>query len=127
MAVLESAGVVPVFRLPNYDERLGSFRERNVMEDLFATHFHVERHDVTVTPQFGDVVVCSCGRQSNHVGILMDGWFWHVASQGICLPDSWGQWQHRSQAILRFTATGYRKDPKGLRWRDIKGLADRPA
>lgn len=127
MAVLESAGVVPRFRLPNYDERLGSFRAHNVMEDLMAMHFHVERHDVTATPEFGDVVVCSCGRQSNHIGILLEGWFWHVPAKGICLPDSWGNWRHRSQAILRFTQVGIRQDPKGLRWRDIKGLADRPA
>lgn len=126
MAVLQGAGIVPPIRLPFYDERLGSFRARNVMEDLFLMHFKAVAVDPDCHPAFGDVVICSCGRQSNHVGILLNGWLWHVPGKGICLPEAWGACRHRTQSLVRFYGTGLTKDPKGLRWRDIKGLADRP-
>jgi cell wall-associated NlpC family hydrolase len=126
MAVLEAAGVVPRFRLPFYDERLGSFRARNVMEDLFEMHFFVSIHPAEAAPEFGDVVICKCGRQSNHVGILLDGWLWHVPSNGYCIPEDWSHWHHRTQSLIRFATTGLKSDPHQLRWRQIKALADRP-
>lgn len=128
IAVLASAGVIPRIRLPFYDERLGSFRAHNVMEDLFLMHFHAQRLDADEPVEFGDVVVCSCGRQTNHIGIILDGgWFWHVPGKGICFPDSLGVWRHRTQCLLRMTGTGLKRDPRGLRWRDIKALADTAA
>jgi len=130
MAILEGSGVLPRTPLPFYDERLGSFRARNVMEDLFLRFFHAEAHEPEWNngcPEFGDVVICKCGRQSNHVGIILDGWFWHVPSKGFCSPEPWPFWQFRAQRLVRFTQIGRREDPAGLRWRDIKGLADRPA
>jgi cell wall-associated NlpC family hydrolase len=126
MAVLEAAEIVPRFQLPFYDERLGSFRARNVMEDLFNMHFHVSIHQPINPPEFGDVVICKCGRQANHVGIVLDGWLWHVPANGYCIPEDWGHWQHRVQSLIRFNATGLKADPNGLRWSQIKGLADRP-
>lgn len=124
MSVLAGAGIIPRVRLPYYDERLGSFRRRNVIQDIFEIHGFVEAHDPTEQPEFGDVVICQCGRQSNHVGIILDGWFWHVPAGGFCSPEEWTIWKYRSQALLRFTHTGLRNDPHKLRWADIKGLAD---
>jgi hypothetical protein len=125
LEILTSAGVVPRFRLPFYDERLGAFRARNVLEDLFHIHFYVTSHDPYSTPEFGDIVISQCGRQANHIGIMLDGWFWHVASGGFCSPEDWNAWKGRAQSLLRFQQIGLRADPNRLRWHDIKTLADR--
>lgn len=131
MAILEESEVVPRGkRLPFYDERLGSFRARNVMEDLFVRFLHTRPVDVGTVldvPEFGDVVICQCGKQTNHVGIVLDGWMWHVTSKAFVLPEPWEIWRHRSQRLIRFIDFGWKEDPHGLRWDDIKGLADRPA
>lgn len=127
LAVLRGAGVLPAVQLPFYDERLGSFRARNVMGELFERHFHASLHPSEALPEFGDVIVCRVGRQSNHVGIVLDaGWFWHVPAQGFCSPEAWGAWQHRAERYVRFTATGLRDDPAKLKWREIVTMADRP-
>lgn len=118
LSVLRSAGLIPYHRLPFYDERLGSFRARNVMGPLFCRFFHADMHPPEA-PAFGDVVVCQCGRQSNHVGIVLDGWFWHVPAQGFVSVEAWGAWQHRAETLVRFTAPGLRSDPERLTWKEI--------
>lgn len=117
LEVLFDAGVCERRPLPFYDERLGSLRDHNVIEDLFVEHFHAAP---AMLPIFGDIVVCKCGRQTNHVGIMIDGMMWHVPGRGRVGPESWDAWSPRVQSLVRLEGTGYRNDPSGLTWDGIK-------
>jgi hypothetical protein len=126
-AVVTLAGLIPRPQMPFYDERLGSLRNRNIMEDIVLEHCHAESHPVTDPPEFGDIVICQCGRQTNHTGIIIDGLMWHVPAKGFVAGEPWEEWQPRAQALVRITATGYKKDPSKLTWQEVKGRADTPA
>lgn len=120
--VLIVAGVVDRFSLPAYKEALGILRQTNVMEPLILEHCHAGRVEVTAAavPQFGDVVIFSCGEQSNHTGIVLDnGQVWHVPGRGRCGPDEWVNIRKRLQSLIRFTAAGFTKSPVGLTWEQI--------
>lgn len=118
--VLSAAGVIPIgFPMPFYDERLGMLRNRNVIEDVLLHYLHAEAHPPE-DPQFGDVVVCQCGRQTNHIGIIIEGSMWHVPGRGRCGPSAWVNWKHRTQSLIRITSDGFRVDPSGLTWEQIR-------
>lgn len=108
MFVLQAAGLLPKMTLPSYDDRIGRLRERNIIEDLLTEHLHCER---TASPDFGDILVCRCGRETNHVGIVIDGEFWHVPGRGRCGPEALANWLPRTQCFLRITAPGLKADP----------------
>lgn len=139
LVILTGAGIIPKPTLPFYDERLGSLRQRNVIEDIVATHLHVKRVPPTVSdgvgdefaPHFGDIVICRCGRQTNHVGIIMDQpgaplSMCHVPALGFVSLEDWQAWKPRTQALLRITATGFKADPSKLTWQAVRGMADCP-
>lgn len=143
LAVLQAAGVTPHHRLPFYDERLGAFRQRNVMEAVFLRFLDAEALPPDSPQAFGDVVICQCGRQSNHVGIVLENdlptrespgrgqltttAFWHVPARGFVGPDDWGQWRDRVQSLIRIRSVGLRGDPGKLTWREIRTMADSEA
>lgn len=127
LAVLRAAEVLPARRLPFYDERLGMFRSRNVMEDLFVRYFHATAHRPEDPPAFGDLVVCRCGRQTNHVGIMLDQQLWHVPSGGHVGPEPWEIWIPRVQSLVRIDGIGFRQDPERLTWREILKMSDSKA
>ncbi len=115
-AIIKAAGITPPFRLPAYDDRLGRLRERNIIEDILIEHLHCER---APEPAFGDIVVCRCGRETNHVGIVIDGDFWHVPGRGRCGPEALVNWDSRIQCFLRITKEGLKADPGELTARGI--------
>lgn len=121
--VLSGAGVILPHTLPAYDERLGVLRARNVIEDILLQHLHAE---IAPEPEFGDIVICTCGRQSNHVGIVIDGQMWHVPGRGWCGPEALGNWAARVQSFVRLTDTGLRQDPARLQ-ADALRIAPAPA
>jgi hypothetical protein len=143
MAVLQAAGIVPTHRLPFYDERLGAFRERNVMEALFLRYLDAEALPGDTPPAFGDVVICQCGKQSNHVGIALENdhptretpgrgqltttAMWHVPARGFVGPEAWERWRDRVQSIIRIRGAGLRDEPGKLTWREIRSMADSEA
>jgi cell wall-associated NlpC family hydrolase len=140
LAVLQAAEILPPHRLPFYDERLGAFRKRNVMEALFLSHLDAEGLPTDTPPEFGDVVICQCGRQTNHVGILLENdhptretdgarqlshtAMWHVPGKGHVGPEAWEIWRPRAQSIVRIRSAGLRDNPGKLTWRQIKGMSD---
>ena len=124
LAVLMAAGLVPAeTRLPAYDERLGRLRERNVIEDILLAHLHSAP---AAFPAFGDIVVCKCGRQTNHVGIVIDGEFWHVPGKGRCGPEALENWRPRIQRFIRILAPGLKADPGELTAAGILAFAPMP-
>lgn len=124
LAVITAAGIVPPgIRLPAYDERLGIFRERNVIEDVLLAHLHSEP---ATAPEFGDIVICNCGRQTNHVGIIVDGKFWHVPAKGRCGPEDVAHWMPRIQGFVRITGLGVKSDPAELNASDLSVASPPP-
>ncbi len=120
-AVLSGAGLIPLPKLPAYDERLGALRARNVIEDILLEHLHCERIE---EPEFGAIVICKCGRQTNHVGIVLDhGEMWHVPGKGYCGPEAVVNWLPRIQAFLRITAPGLKANPATLTAAGIMAFA----
>lgn len=115
--VIIAAGILPRFTLPAYDERLGILRETNVMEGLMRDYCFAERAS---TPDFGDVAVFSCGPQSNHCGIVIDGNVWHVPGRGRVGPEAWSNVAPQLQSLMRFTAPGFQKPIEGLTWEKIR-------
>lgn len=121
--VLFAAGIVPEPpRFPYYDERLGVLRARNIIEDILVAHLHASSQD-TSTPKPGDIIVCNCGRQTNHVGLYLDGQMWHVPGKGMVGPEPWDTWAPRTQSLVRIHATGYKVQPGTLTWERIRSMA----
>ncbi len=106
--VLTGAGIIPDHRLPGYDERLGTMRSHNVIEDILVRHLHAEVH---TEPDWGDIVICKVGRQSNHVGIVIGENMWHVSSRSFVGYEALVNWLPRVQSFVRITQTGLRADP----------------
>jgi hypothetical protein len=122
--VLIDAGIIERKKLPFYDERLGSLRSHNIIEDLLLAHLHAERLPPD-SPAFGDLVVTTVGRQTNHLGIYIDGAMWHVPGKGRVGPEAWADWRPRVQGLVRITEPGYSSDPALLTWDAIKAKAPR--
>lgn len=120
LAVLVEAGIIDRPTLPAYDERLGALRERNVIEDILTAHLHARPAEA---PEFGDIVVCRCGRQSNHIGIVIDDQMWHSPGKGYCGPEALANWRERIQSFVRIEQTGLRADPAELTARGILSFA----
>lgn len=118
--ILVAAGLIERRRMPFYDERLGALRRRNVIEDILLAHLHAQSVSPTAGGQFGDIVVCQCGRQTNHVGMIIDGQFWHVPGRGRVGPEAWEAWKDRTQNLVRIVRTGYKADPAALTWEKIR-------
>lgn len=133
LAVLQAAGITPHHRMPFYDERLGALRRHNVMETIFLRFLDAEALGPDTPPEFGDLVVCKCGRQTNHVGIFLQAErdaqlaMWHVPARGFVGPDDWGQWRERVQSLIRIRSAGLLGDPGKLTWREIRGVSDSEA
>jgi cell wall-associated NlpC family hydrolase len=120
--VLVAAGIIESPTLPFYDERLGVLRARNIIEDVLLTHLHGTRHE-PAEAQDGDIVVCRCGRQTNHVGIFYRGDMWHAPGKGRVGPEPWATWEARTQSLVRLHAVGYKVPPGTLTWDAIRALA----
>ncbi len=117
--VLVGAGIIPEHTLPGYDDRAGVFRQRNIIEDILVRHLAAEILPPDAPAEFGDIVICKVGRQSNHVGIVIDGDFWHVPGGGNCGNEALANWRARIQSLLRVTGTGLLADPSTLRASEI--------
>ncbi len=123
-AVLIEAEVVEFSRLPFYDERLGALRKTNLIEGIILAHVTATVHPPE-DPQFGDLVICKCGRQTNHVGVIIDGEVWHCPFGSGVGPESWDdRWRSRTQSLVRITKPGYTKSPGSLTWPDIQKIID---
>lgn len=121
--ILVAAGIIERPEFPRYDERLGVLRKHNIIEDILLQHLHAERIEPADGAQFGDIVVCSVGRQTNHVGIIAgdDLAMWHAPAKGSVGPANWIEWMPRTQSLVRLTAPGYRKVP-ALKWDEIQKM-----
>lgn len=117
--VLVGAGVIPEHTLPGYDDRAGVFRQRNIIEDILVRHLIADTLPEDAEAAFGDIVICKVGRQSNHVGIVIDGDLWHVPGGGNCCYEHLGNWRTRIQSFVRITALGLTADPAELRASEI--------
>lgn len=138
LAVLRAAEIIPGHRLPSYDERLGTFRKTNVMQAIFLRYLDAEALPAEAPQAFGDLVICRCGRQTNHVGIVLENdpptrespgraefgttVMWHVPARGFVGPEAWTLWSSRVQSLVRIRTAGLQADPGKLTWREIRTM-----
>lgn len=119
--VAVDTGVLPPFDLPFYNPSWGIGREFNVIERVLLDCCHSQRVKAHEEIEFGDVVVWTVGRQSNHVGIVLDGAVWHVQARRHCQPDPINEaMMERLQAVVRLTGEGFLRRPETLTVEDLK-------
>lgn len=119
--VLVASGMLPTWVFPYYRPVWGVGREFNVMERVFTKCCHARK---LANGDFygsgedwadGDVLVFAVGRQSNHVGIYMDGQVWHsAAGAGVRNVDLDEPIAASMQCVLRMTAPGFQFRPEEL-------------
>lgn len=122
-AVVQASGIWPTFTMPGYSTRTGLGRSENVIERILLKLCHCEPVGETEEWQFGDIVIFTVGRQSNHVGIFLDGFIWHSMARHLVEPMP----VHRStfeavQGVLRLTGDGFREGqgPQNITPEDFK-------
>ena len=119
-AILVATGTLPPFEFPFYDPSWGLGRASNIMERVLKLCTNVEIFPANHAPAFGDLIIFAVGRQSNHVGIFLDGAIWHVRTNGVVGPthpddDLTGH----IQSIATITAPGFTRRPETLTATDL--------
>lgn len=118
-AILEAAGLWPAFRMPGYSTRTGLGRRENVIERILHKVAHCETISETAEWAFGDIVVFTVGRQSNHVGIYLDGFIWHSQARHLVEPIPVDRSTSESvQAVIRLTGEGFKAAPETIKPED---------
>jgi cell wall-associated NlpC family hydrolase len=119
--VAVAAGILPEFEMPFYDPRWGYGREFNIIERVLEECCHARRLEAHEPVEFGDVVVWTVGRQSNHVGIMIDDAIWHVQAKRFVQGDEFTTaLQSGIQAVMRITADGFIRRPESLTAEDLR-------
>jgi hypothetical protein len=118
-AVLGEAKIVePVKRLPSYPLAWGLMSPENVLGKGLGQVLTARRLDPSGF-KFGDIVVFKAGRQSNHVGIIVDGRLWHVMTGGTVQPTLIARHIGGIQEIVRLIDRGWKKDPNTVKVKDL--------
>lgn len=119
-AILVAGKILPPFEFPFYDPAWGLGRASNIMERVLRICTTADILPPDTAPQFGDLIIFAVGRQSNHVGIFLDGDIWHVQTNYSVGPI------HREddlagkiQCLARITAPGFRSRPEDLTAADL--------
>lgn len=116
VAVLQAAGMLPVFRWPQYRQDIGLRLNRNQLGDLMAEAFNAEILAVEDwEPRTGDVGIFRCGRTSNHCGLVVAGSFWHVTTTAPVHATPVKAVLGTLQEVVRLTRPGLRSDPQKLK------------
>lgn len=116
-----AAGVLPAYKMPYYDPAWGVGRTFNVIERVLVSTCHATRHDPSDGLAFGDVVIFSVGRQSNHVGIILDGELWHCQASSTVQPEPiTDSLLAQLQSVVRLTAAGFRRRPEDITTDELK-------
>lgn len=114
--ILKAVEVFQEIEFPYYSPGHGLFRERNFLEDVFLKSLRAERIEA---PEFGALIVCKVGMNSNHCGIVIDGKAWHVARESTVKPDNINSL--KIQSFIRINRIGLQVNPSTL---DIKELSN---
>ena len=113
-----AAGILPRFKFPYYNTRLGVGLDYNVMEWAAGEVFYTTK--VTNSQyRLGDLVIFRVGHQSNHVAVLLDaGQIYHSASGCGVRTDHLEVVEDEIQSVLRFTSTGIKRNPETVNLRE---------
>lgn len=116
VGVLQAGGVLPEFAWPSYVDNRGFHQQTNWLAGAFLEHFFAESIAVEQwIPQTGDVGIFKVGNRSNHVGIFVDGRFWHVTTAFPVHHCGVATIRETLQEIIRITEPGLRKLPVHLK------------
>lgn len=119
------AGILPAWDFPYYHPGWGVGRQFNIIERIFTKCCHVERATTEEINegrlQFGDILVFRVGRQSNHVGMAMDGRCFHSQARHLVTFTPLAEPViDRLQSVLRFTDAGFKMRPENLTHQDFQ-------
>lgn len=118
--VIIASGISESFRLPFYKPQWGIGRRNNVLERVTLDCLHCHVIDEREYLQFGDIAIFKVGRQSNHVGVILDGDLWHVRLGRMVEPEPVTiPLLQTLQAAIRIDATGLKKRPESLTIQDF--------
>lgn len=116
VGAIQAAGILPPFRWPGYPQDHGLHDRRNWLAGIFLDHSHSESLAIPDwKPETGDIGIFRVGRVSNHVGLVLEGRFWHVTTARPVHHCALATVTPRLQEAIRLTATGLRKPPEDIR------------
>lgn len=114
-AILRAAGICEPFNMPGYSTTTGLGRSENIIERILLRCFHGEVIGEREEIVFGDIVIFTVGRQSNHVGIFLDGMIWHSMAAHLVEPMPIEQRTFDvMQSVVRLTGTGLKERPENI-------------
>ena len=112
---LMTCGVCQAFTLPYYDPAWGIGRRNNVLERVAVQCLFSRIIQDTEPLEFGDIGIFRVGRQSNHVGIVLNDEMWHVSLGRMVEPEPiTRRLQERLQSVIRVQAVGLSRHPETL-------------
>jgi len=112
VGAIQAAGILPDFHWPQYPQTIGLGQATNWMADAILRHTH--SHSIAPADWIastGDLGIFRVGRQSNHIGVVVAGRFWHVTTGRPvhhCSPDTV---RGHLQEIIRLDAAGLTSQP----------------
>ena len=113
VGVIQAAGILPDFPWPSYAQTYGFGADVNwLAAEFLRTTFS---HSVAVAdwqPQTGDVGIFKVGAVSNHVGIVVDGRFWHVTVGRAVHDCNVDAVRGSLQEVIRIDQPGLRAIPE---------------
>lgn len=116
VGAIQAAGILPPFRWPTYQQDLGLHANRNWLARVFLDHSH--SHSIAIPewePETGDVGIFRVGRVSNHVGIVVEGRFWHVTTNRAVHDCAIATVRRSLQEAIRIDRPGLRRTPENLK------------
>lgn len=119
------AGILEPRKLPPYRTRWGLVSPENLMAEGLTRIMHATRHK-RARAQYGDFVIWTAGKTSNHCGIVAFDQFgnlacWHVLKGGVVHTTPLKPVIQRAQELVRIDQPGWRLDPPGqLKLKDLE-------
>jgi cell wall-associated NlpC family hydrolase len=112
--ILQAAGILPFCKLPSYDEQWGVGNKNNIAQEVMEDIAHCRPTDQAAN---GNILIWKVGRQSNHMGILLQEKAVHAQAGSFVDAVPFSEIAPRLQSMLRFTKAGFKHRPELLNFR----------
>ncbi len=109
---MQAAGIVPEFEWPQYLQGIGFAQPSNWLTGLILEVTYGDAIPMAQwEPQPGDLGIFKVGRNSNHVGMVLGGRFWHVTYTQPVHDCGIDTVRENLQEAIRIWQPGLRKPP----------------
>jgi len=113
VGVIQAAGIVPGFVWPTYSQSYGYGAAKNWLAAEFLRTTY--SHSIAIPdwqPATGDVGIFKVGRTANHIGIVVEGRFWHVTVGRAVHDCNTDACRALLQEVIRIDKPGLRAKPE---------------